>query len=61
LNGSITEIAALLLNEDAWMNFEVIVLLVKVLKDVPDFRAAAAVSETISKLSLVHHMILLLC
>jgi len=49
-NGSITGIAALLLNEGLWMNFDVIVLLVKVLKDVPDFRAAAALSETISKL-----------
>jgi hypothetical protein len=34
------------------MNFEVIALLVKVLKDVLDFRAAAAVPETISKLVL---------
>ena len=49
-DGSVTGIAALLLNEGAWMNFDVIVLLVKVLKDSPDFRAAAAVSETISKL-----------
>jgi uncharacterized protein len=49
-NGSVTGIAALLLNEGVWMNFDVIVLLVKVLKDSPDFRAAAAVSETISKL-----------
>lgn len=49
-NGSVTGIAALLLNEGLWMNFDVIVLLVKVLKDVPDFRAAAALSETISKL-----------
>ena len=32
------------------MNFEVIALLVKLLKDVLDFRVAAAVSETISKL-----------
>ena len=32
------------------MNFDVIVLLVKVLKDVPDFRAAAALSEAISKI-----------
>ena len=32
------------------MNFDVIVLLVKVLKDAPDFRAAAVISETISKL-----------
>lgn len=38
------EIAALLLNEGTWMNFEVIALLVKVSKDALDFRAAAAVS-----------------
>jgi uncharacterized protein len=49
-NGSAIGIAALLLNEGIWMNFDVIILLVKVLKDVPDFRAAAALSETISKL-----------
>jgi uncharacterized protein len=49
-NGSVTGIAALLLNEGLWMNFDVIVLLVKVLKDIPDFRAAAALSKTISKL-----------
>ena len=39
-NGSVTGIAALLLNEGVWMNFDVIVLLVKVLKDPPDFRAS---------------------
>jgi uncharacterized protein len=49
-NGAVTGIAALLLNEGLWMNFDVIVLLVKVLKDVPDFRAAAALSEAISKI-----------
>lgn len=49
-NGSVTGIAALLLNEGVSMNFDVIVLLVKVLKDSLDFRAAAAVSKTISKL-----------
>ena len=49
-NGSVTGIPALLLNEGAWMDLDVIVLLVKVLKDVPDFRAAAIVSESIAKL-----------
>ena len=49
-NGSVTGIPALLLNEGAWMDLDVIVLLVKVLKDVPDFRAAATVSESIAKL-----------
>jgi uncharacterized protein len=50
LQGSITGIPALLLNEGKWLNLDVIVLLVKVLKDSPDFRAAAAVSEAVSKL-----------
>ena len=40
-SGSITGIPALLLNEGSWMNFDVIVLLTKVIKDVSDFRAAA--------------------
>ena len=37
-SGSITGIPALLLNEGSWMNFDVIVLLTKVIKDVSDFR-----------------------
>jgi uncharacterized protein len=49
-NGSITGIPALLLNESRWINLDVVVLLVKVLRDTPDFRAAAALSETIIKL-----------
>jgi uncharacterized protein len=49
-NGSILGIPALLLNEGAWINLDVIVLLVKVLKDSPDFRAGAVLSETVSKL-----------
>ena len=38
LQGFITGIPALLLNEGKWLNLDVIVLLVKVLKDSPDFR-----------------------
>ena len=49
-SGSVTGIPALLLNEGAWMNFDVIVLLTKVIKDVSDFRAAAAISEAVMKL-----------
>ena len=51
VSGSVTGIPAILLNEGAWSNLDVIVLLVKVLKDAPDFRAAAAVSESLSKLA----------
>jgi uncharacterized protein len=50
-NGSIAGIPAILLNEGAWSKFDVIVLLVRVLKDAPDFRAGAAVAEAISKLA----------
>jgi uncharacterized protein len=49
-SGSINGIPALLLNEGAWTNFDVIVLLVKVPKEVSDFRAAATASEAIIKL-----------
>lgn len=49
-SGSVTGIPALLLNEGAWMNFDVIVLLAKLLKDVSEFRAAAVVSEAIMRL-----------
>jgi len=33
-----------------WRKLDVIVLLVKVLKDAPDFRAGAAIAEAITKL-----------
>ena len=49
-SGSVTGIPALLLNEGSWMNFDVIVLLTKVIKDVTNFRAAAAISEAVMKL-----------
>jgi predicted ATP-grasp superfamily ATP-dependent carboligase len=44
-NGSLTGIPALLLNEGTRLNKAVIVLSVKVLKDAPDFRAAAEESR----------------
>ena len=41
-NGSITGIPALLLNESRWINLDVVVLLVKVLRNTPDFRAVCS-------------------
>ena len=49
-NGSFGGIPALLLNEGAWTNFDVIVLLAESLKDVWEIRGAAAVWENIMKL-----------
>ncbi len=49
-NGTITGIPAILLNEGALTNFDVIVFLTEVLKDVPDFHAAAVISEAVTKL-----------
>jgi uncharacterized protein len=49
-SGSITGIPAILLNEGTLRNLDVIVFLVNTLKDTPDFRAAAIVSEAISRL-----------
>src|SRR5215204_6262831 len=49
-SGSVTGIPALLLNQGAWMNFDVIVLISKLSKDVSEFRAAAVVSEAIMRL-----------
>ncbi len=51
LTGSVSGIPALLLNEGAWRNFDVVVLLVKVVRDAPDFRAGAAVAEALAKLA----------
>ena len=59
-NGSVTGIAALLLNEGVWMNFDVIVLLVKVLKDPPDFRATVQSQKQSVNWSQVHRVIFLL-
>lgn len=50
-SGSVAGVPAILLNEGAWAGIDVIVLLVKVLKDAPDFRAGAAVAEAVSKLA----------
>jgi uncharacterized protein len=49
-DGSVTGIPALLLNEGALIDLDIIVLLVRVVKDIPDFRAAAIVSEAITRL-----------
>jgi uncharacterized protein len=51
LNGSVSGIPAILLNEGAWRNYDVIVLLVKVVPNMPDFRAGAAVAEAFAKLA----------
>jgi uncharacterized protein len=48
--GSVTGIPAILLNEGTLRNLDVIVFLVNALKDTPDFRAAAIVSEAVSRL-----------
>ncbi len=50
ISASITGIPAVLLNEGSWKNFDVLVLLVKVMKDAPDFRAGAAVAMALSQL-----------
>lgn len=51
MNGSVSGIPAILLNEGAWRNYDVIVLLVKVVRDMPDFRAGAAIAEAFAKLA----------
>ncbi len=48
-HGAISGIPSVLLNEGRLANLDVIVFLVKVLKDAPDFRAAAIVSEVMGK------------
>jgi uncharacterized protein len=48
-HGAVSGIPSVLLNEGRLANLDVIVFLVKVLKDVPDFRAAAIVSEAMGK------------
>jgi uncharacterized protein len=49
-SGTVSGIPAILLNEGALTNLDVIVFLVNVLRDVPDFRAAALVSEAVSRI-----------
>lgn len=51
LNVSVTGIPAILLNEGTWRNYDVIVLLVKVVRDAPDFRAGAAIAEALAKVA----------
>lgn len=51
LNGSVSGIPAILLNEGAWRNYDVIALLVKVAPDAPDFRAGAAVAEALARIA----------
>lgn len=51
INGSVSGIPAILINEGAWRNYDVIVLLVKVVRDMPDFRAGAAVAQALAKLA----------
>jgi len=48
-HGAVSGIPSLLLNEGRLANLDVIVFLVQVLKDAPDFRAAAIVSEAMGK------------
>jgi len=51
LSGTVSGIPAILLNEGSWRNYDVIVLLVKVVRDAPDFRAGAAIAEALAKLA----------
>lgn len=51
LSGTVSGIPAILLNEGSWCNYDVIVLLVKVVRDAPDFRAGAAIAEALAKLA----------
>jgi uncharacterized protein len=48
-DGTLTGIPAILLNEGVLINLDVIVFLVNVLPNIPDFRAAAVVSEAVSR------------
>ena len=48
-HGTLTGIPAILLNEGALTNLDVIVFLVNVLPNIPDFHAAAVVSEAVSR------------
>ena len=49
-NGTIGGIPATLLNEGSLVGLDVIVLLVKTVPDVPDFRASALISSAVTKL-----------
>jgi uncharacterized protein len=47
--GVVTGIPGVLLNEGRMQNIDVIVFLIRVLKDVPDFRAAALISQVLAE------------
>ena len=49
-NGTIGGIPAVLLNQSSELGIDVIILLVKIVEGIPDFRAAAELSTTISRL-----------
>jgi uncharacterized protein len=48
---TVTGIPAILLNEGVWRTHDVIVLLVRVVRDSPDFRAGAAIAEALAKIA----------
>jgi uncharacterized protein len=49
-NGTIGGIPAVLLNQSSQLDIDVIILLIKIMEGIPDFRAAAELSTTISRL-----------
>src|SRR5437867_777951 len=49
-NGSVGGIPAVLLNQSSQLRINIIILLVKIIEGIPDFRAAAELSTTISNL-----------
>jgi uncharacterized protein len=49
-NGTIGGIPAVLLNQSSQLDIDIIILLVKIIEGIPDFRAAAELSTTISRL-----------
>jgi uncharacterized protein len=49
-NGTIGGIPAVLLNQSSELSIDVVILLVKIVEGIPDFRAAAELSTTISRL-----------
>jgi uncharacterized protein len=49
-NGTIGGIPAVLLNQSSQLGIDVVILLVKIIEGIPDFRAAAELSTTISRL-----------
>ncbi len=49
-NGTIGGIPAVLLNQSSELGIDVVILLIKIVEGIPDFRAAAELSTTISRL-----------